>query len=487
MHLRRALLYPALVSAVAVAVVLIPSAGANNGDPLLVGSALNTATLNTIFNTTGALGLSVNDSTAGAVALSGVVSAATGNTTAGVYGENDSTGLAAAGVFGELPVPAPGAGTGPATSAGVRGVSFTTTANGPGVYGLHRSAAGVAPGVLGETGSTAQQAVGVGGVVTSSSSGLLSAGVRGINNGTGDPGVGVLGQTAAGGFGVFGFTPTGGAGVAGLMSSAANLGYGVIGQANTTAVNAAGVYGTINSNADYSGGVRGENFNASCCGFGVVGFHAGQGIGIGGYAPNGFGVFGWSPNNWAAYFDGAVEVVNDLHVNGTVFKGAGAFRIDNPLDPAHSYLQHSFVESPDMKNVYDGNVTTNAKGFATVTLPKWFQALNRDFRYQLTPIGHNAWGARAVVWNEIKDNRFTIRSEPHVKISWQVTGVRQDPYANAHRIQVVVPKEGSAEGKYMHPQLYGQPQSKSETALPGIPRKMPKLKAPASPLLTKQP
>ena len=101
-----------------------------------------------------------------------------------------------------------------------------------------------------------------------------------------------------------------------------------------------------------------------------------------------------------------------------------------------------------------------------MTRPSWFQALNHDFRYQLTPIGHNAWGARAVVWNEIKDNRFTIRSEPHVKISWQVTGVRHDPYAVAHPLQVIAPKTGADAGKYAHPQLYGQPASKGVTALP---------------------
>jgi hypothetical protein len=294
----------------------------------------------------------------------------------------------------------------------------------------------------------------------------------------GSPSAAVLGSS--------GSTTANGPGVWGHHYQGSGGAPGVLGDTLSSAANAAGVSGTISSSADYAAGVRGENANANCCGFGVVGFSAGQGIGIGGYAPNGFGVFGYSPYNWAAWLDGSVEVTKDLHVTGTLYKGAGAFRIDNPLDPAHSYLQHSFVESPQMKNVYDGNITTNAKGFATVQLPRWFQALNKDFRYQLTPIGHNAWDARAVVWNEIKDNRFTIRSEPHVKISWQVTGVRHDPYANAHRIQVVVPKEGSADGKYLHPRLYGQPQSKAETALPGIARRMPKLKAPVSPALPKQ-
>jgi len=306
--------------------------------------------------------------------------------------------------------------------------------------------------------------------------------VRGINNGTTDAGVGVWGQTAASGFGVFGSTPTGGAGVAGLTTSGANLGFGVLGQANSTAANAAGVSGVIDSNADYSGGVRGYNGNASCCGFGVVGFSAGQGIGIGGYAPNGFGVFGWSPNNWAAWLDGAVTVTNDLHVYGTLYKGGGAFRIDHPLDPAHSYLQHSFVESPDMKNIYDGNVTTDSKGYAIVAMPKWFQALNKDFRYQLTILGHSPWDTQARVWNELKNNRFTIRTNHgKVKVSWQVTGIRHDAYANAHRIQVVVPKTGEDAGKYAYPGLYGQPHSKGVTAIAGMPKALPRLKAPVLP------
>jgi hypothetical protein len=313
---------------------------------------------------------------------------------------------------------------------------------------------GAGIGLLGQSFSGSTGAQGVHGQLSNVTPGTLSAGV----------------------FGSSISTTANGPGVSGSHVQASGTAPGVLGQTNSTAANAAGVYGTITSHADYSGGVRGENFDTLCCGFGVVGFHAGQGIGIGGYAPNGFGVFGWSPNNWAAYFDGAVEVVRDLHVNGTLFKGAGAFRIDNPLDPAHSYLQHSFVESPDMKNIYDGNVTTNGKGYATVTLPTWFQVLNRDFRYQLTSLS----GLQEVaVAKEMRNNRFVIQSQkPHSRVSWQVTGVRHDPYANAHRIQVLVPKTGSADGKYEHPELYGQPHSKSIEVAIGPPRRLPKLHAP---------
>jgi hypothetical protein len=117
-----------------------------------------------------------------------------------------------------------------------------------------------------------------------------------------------------------------------------------------------------------------------------------------------------------------------------------------------------------MKNIYDGVARTNAKGFATVRLPKWFQALNKDLRYQLTSLS----GLQLVaVAQEIRNNRFVIQSEkPNSRISWQVTGIRHDRYANANRIQLVVPKTGSDAGKYAHPRLCGQPASKGVTALP---------------------
>ena len=130
----------------------------------------------------------------------------------------------------------------------------------------------------------------------------------------------------------------------------------------------------------------------------------------------------------------------------------GSFRIDHPLDPANKYLYHSFVESPDMMNVYNGNVTTDRHGVATVVLPDYFEALNREFRYQLTVIGQFA---QAIVLREIARNRFTIKTnKPSVKVSWQVTGIRQDAYANAHRIQVEEEKTGSERGTYLHPELF---------------------------------
>ena len=47
-----------------------------------------------------------------------------------------------------------------------------------------------------------------------------------------------------------------------------------------------------------------------------------------------------------------------------------------------------------------------------------------------------------------------------MKVSWQVTGIRHDPYADANRIPVEETKPAAERGTYLHPQAYGQPESK---------------------------
>ncbi|MGA8150995.1 MAG: hypothetical protein WB952_08605 [Terriglobales bacterium] len=149
---------------------------------------------------------------------------------------------------------------------------------------------------------------------------------------------------------------------------------------------------------------------------------------------------------------GAVTINGSLNVKGALSKGSGSFKIDHPLDPLNKYLYHSFVESPDMMNVYNGNVTTDRHGLANVVLPDYFEALNRDFRYQLTVIGQFA---QVIVARKIRNNRFVIKTNrPRVEVSWQVTGIRQDPYANAHRIPVEEEKPEEVRGHYLHPDAY---------------------------------
>jgi hypothetical protein len=158
-----------------------------------------------------------------------------------------------------------------------------------------------------------------------------------------------------------------------------------------------------------------------------------------------------SGGTWAGYF------VGNVNVTGTLSKGGGWFKIDHPLDPDNKWLYHSFVESPDMMNVYNGNVVTDASGKATIDLPDYFEALNRDFRYQLTVIGQFA---QAMVETKIDGNRFVIRTDkPNVEVSWQVTGIRHDPFADAHRVGPVVDKTSEERGKYLYPKELGKPES----------------------------
>ena len=254
---------------------------------------------------------------------------------------------------------------------------------------------------------------GVYGIGTYGVYGSGTTGVWGTTNNASGYGVeGTNTSTGAGGFGVYGSSDEG-YGVYGSLSGS-SVGYGVLGKANSSTGNGGGFY-------NYSTGDALFTFNQS-----------------GGYA---------------AYFEG------DVDVDGNLSKASGSFKIDHPLDPANKYLYHSFVESPDMMNIYNGNVTTDAQGHAVVQLPEWFETLNRDFRYQLTVIGQFA---QAIVASEVSNHQFTIKTDkPNVRVSWQVTGIRQDAWANAHRIPVEASKAPADRGFYLHPELFGAPIEKS--------------------------
>jgi hypothetical protein len=266
------------------------------------------------------------------------------------------------------------------------------------------------------------------GIVRATNSGAGAALVGMATSATGVT-YGVLGNAfSPNGFAVWGYGENGATGVRGV--STAN-GPGVSG----TSATGDGVSGTSTKGV----GVYGKGFN------GVVGHALGGGSSVGVVGSS----EGANIEAWAGYFYGKVDVAGNLS------KGGGSFKIDHPLDPLNKYLSHSFVESPDMKNIYDGIVTTDSQGFATVNLPAWFEALNRDFRYQLTVIG---LFAQAIVAEEIKDNRFLIQTDrPGIKVSWQVTGIRHDPYAEQNRIVVEEDKPAAEQGKYLYPAAYGRP------------------------------
>jgi len=163
------------------------------------------------------------------------------------------------------------------------------------------------------------------------------------------------------------------------------------------------------------------------------------------------GVYVGAVGDYGAYFNGTVYA--------TFFAGPGASsRIDHPLDPENLYLSHSFVGSPDMMNIYNGNVALDAAGEAWVELPAWFEALNQNFRYQLTPIG--APGPDLYIAEEVRDNRFKIAGgAAGMRVSWQVTGIRHDPYAEARRVPVERDKPPQERGTYLSPEAYGLPET----------------------------
>jgi hypothetical protein len=298
-----------------------------------------------------------------------------------------------------------------------------------------------------------------------------------------------------------------------------NSGVGVFGTAIT---GTAGLYGVLGSGDPvYSYGVYGENDNTTG-GRGIYGYTKGaSAIAIQGYAPGGnaagvagsSGTFGTQAHIWvgktplgvvgdsssigvlatsdpgiglvaandnSSYYVAYLEnngggpvfdaqslhgyvfedAFGDLTASGAIVGAVKSFKIDHPLDPANKYLYHASIESSEMKNLYDGVALLDAAGSATISLPDWFEAVNGDFRYQLTAIGAPAPNLH--VAQEVSNGQFTIAGgQPGMKVSWQVTGVRHDAYANAHPLQVTVDKPESERGYYIHPELYGASQEKS--------------------------
>jgi trimeric autotransporter adhesin len=242
--------------------------------------------------------------------------------------------------------------------------------------------------------------------------------------------------------GVFGESGTGYA-IEGYSSS----NYGIVGISGTTA-GILGVSDGSQSTATGFGpdGIVGEAISAIGTGIVAINTNAGGDAFL--------AINQGSSTGPAAFFVGSVDI------DGSLSKSSGTFKIDHPLDPANKYLYHSFVESPDMMNIYNGVATLDEKGQATVALPDWFESLNQDYRYQLTAIG--APGPNLHIAAKVQNNSFKIGGgQPGMEVSWQVTGIRHDAWANAHRVQVEVEKPGVERGTYIHPELFGAPKEKS--------------------------
>jgi hypothetical protein len=395
----------------------------------------------------------------------------------GVYGTNTATSGNAYGVTGKS-ASATGVGVyGWATSttgndSGVVGQSDSTTAAASGVFGVATASTGQVYGVVGSTNSTTQNASGVYGNTTATTG--ATNGVYGLTNSSDGSADGVYGEatsTTGGANGVVGTTSSPkGYGVWGVANSTdtSGFGYGVYG----TSANGAGVYASAQSSSVCAAGV--EAYSASTCAdaiYAVDTATSGNANGIYAQTNSSQGVAGYFNNEGGGYIlvgtvngngthlfhvDGSGDgyFAGDLNVGGTLSKGGGSFKIDDPLDPENKTLSHSFVESPDMMNIYNGLIRLDARGEAWVVLPEYFEALNRDFRYQLTSVG--ASQPRLYIASEVKGNRFKIAGgKANAKVSWQVTGIRQDAWANAHRIPTEEEKPLEKRGTYLHPDVFG--------------------------------
>ena len=85
-------------------------------------------------------------------------------------------------------------------------------------------------------------------------------------------------------------------------------------------------------------------------------------------------------------------------------------------------------------------------------LPGWFEALNRDYRYQLTALLGAAPNLHISAL--VADGEFSIAGgNAGQVVSWQVTGIRQDAWANANRIPVEVDKPEEDRGRFLYPEI----------------------------------
>jgi hypothetical protein len=397
-----------------------------------------TATTGYVFGISGA----ANSTTNFSAGVSGSESATTGQVY-GVVGVSNSTTNGAAAVSGYEP----------ATTGAVFGVNGSTPSSSNGAAGMNGYAAattGAVYGVNGGTASTTNGAAAVNGF-----EGAATGQVYGVSGGTSSTsGTGVLGfasATSGNTDGVLGFSSSpNGTGVVGEAASTGG-GYGVFGGTSATTGFTVGVFGQSASSGGV--GVLGKTVTAG----GTSGLFVNQ-------AGSGLILQGQSGNNFQQVFyvdaSGNGGFSGNLNVTGKLTKGSGSFKIDHPLDPANKYLSHSFVESPDMMNFYSGVVMLDAHGSAWVTLPDYFEALNRDFRYQLTAVG--VPGPNLYIAMKVSGNRFKIAGgKPRGEVSWQVTGIRHDAYANAYRIPTEEDKPAAEQGYYLHPEVFGQPDSKS--------------------------
>ena len=401
----------------------------------------------TLSNTTnGSVGLQVNSTTGTSSAPSTSISAQNTAFGGAIYGENTN----ASNPYNTIEASTVSSNQYTSAIAGY----YDGSSQGVGVYGsiYNSSSTGVA-GVMGVNNRTdgghGVYGEGVNGVVGETNN-AGGGGVYGINNNSTGSGSGaaVIGD---GNYGVWGQTTYGPAGVFGI-NTRTNGGHGVWGQ---------GVNGVVGESSDINGyGVWGSNSATTDPGTGV----AGVGVtGVAGQSTNtslSYGLY--------SYDDGGIT--NQLDVGGNFFAGGTkSFRIDNPNDPANKFLVHFCAESPEVLNIYRGTIILDNNGEAIVELPNYFEEINKNFSYSLTPVGSAA--PNIFIKEKVSNGKFIIAGgNPNQEIDWVVYAERNDKYLqNNPEIRNVEPeKTGRYKNKYVHPLLYGKTKENSIFYKPDI-------------------
>jgi hypothetical protein len=246
-----------------------------------------------------------------------------------------------------------------------------------------------------------------------------------------------------------------------IIGNSTGAAWGVSGQVQSTATATAAVYGS-NLRTNGGHGVSGIGFNGTVgetnysMGYGVYGENydaiapLGDGVGVAGKGY--YGVFG--EDRYLGSVLGAYGVVSNGDFGAT---GAKSFMIDHPQDPANKILRHFSTESNEVLNIYRGNIVLDANGEATVEMPDYYDAININPSYHLTPIGGFA---QLYVKEELNNGKFVIAGgTPGLKVSWTIYAERNDPYFQQfpEKRTVEYEKREGQKGLYFIPELYGAP------------------------------
>jgi hypothetical protein len=157
-----------------------------------------------------------------------------------------------------------------------------------------------------------------------------------------------------------------------------------------------------------------------------------------------------TPMTRSQYFNVATGTVRA----GSTSHGESLTDVESGLLP----LARSTASSLHSWGVAGGLTVTAATGQPGVTVAPGaaldaVEALNEQFTYHLTVLGEI--GA-ATITQPVQENGFRIRSDrPGAEVCWLLLGVRRDPWATAHRIQVEEDKEDHARGRDLHPDVRG--------------------------------